>query len=202
MTIPAPPITDCLTDEALALAAQAGNRAAFTQLVERYSSRLYCFLRQKVRNNQDAEDLVQETFMRAFQKIRLYDSRWRFSTWLYTVAARLAVSHYRKHRERPVPAPVVETPPDPQDVLHRQEEAAQVWTLARDLNPDYFQLLWLRYQEEMPIKDIAHVVQRTRLQVRVQLHRARGALARKLVDGYPEAIPAESAGTRQTVSCG
>jgi RNA polymerase sigma-70 factor (ECF subfamily) len=191
------------SDEELAVAAQEGCRGSFSLLVDRYSARLFCFLRQKVGTDQDAEDLVQETFMRSFEKIRLYDPRWRFSTWLYTIAARQAVSHYRKHRDRHVPPPPPpDAAPDPQETLHRREEAHQVWSLARELRPEYYQLLWLRYREDMPIKDMARVLRRTQVQVRVQLHRARNALARQMPVELDDNAPEAAAAARQHVSCG
>lgn len=175
-----------LPDEELAVRSSAGSRAAFEELVSRYAPRLFYFLRPKSQSHQDIEDLVQETFLRAFQNIERYDSRWKFSTWLYTLAVRLAISRYRSQKtklsqldpERP------ECPsPGPPEIMIAKEEAQKnknIWNLAMTLDPRQYEVLWLRYAEDMPIKDIARAMKKSQAGVRVLLHRARLNLGEKL----------------------
>ena len=63
----------------------------------RHEARLFHFLCQKAPSRQDAEDLTQQTFVNAWQKLHLFRSDARFVTWIYTIARNLTVSHYRKH---------------------------------------------------------------------------------------------------------
>ncbi|MEE8146382.1 MAG: sigma-70 family RNA polymerase sigma factor, partial [Longimicrobiales bacterium] len=72
--------------------AQTGSLSSFAELVARFEGRLFNFLLRRTRCVADAEDLAQDTFVRAWQRIRRYDPRWRFSTWLFTIAHRLAVT--------------------------------------------------------------------------------------------------------------
>jgi RNA polymerase sigma-70 factor (ECF subfamily) len=90
-----------LPDEELVARASAGSRAAFEELVARYTPRLFFFLRRKSGSDDvDVEDLIQETFVRAFRNIDRYDTRWKFSTWLYTMAVRIAISRYRSQKTK------------------------------------------------------------------------------------------------------
>src|SRR6478672_168395 len=89
-----------LSPEDLAERAAAGSVPSFGELVTRFEVRVFNFLLRKMGSRADAEDLTQESFVRAWERITSYDRQWRFSTWLFTIASRLAVSHYR--RQRPV----------------------------------------------------------------------------------------------------
>ena len=179
-----------LSDEELAAAAQAGSRRSFEELVHRYTHRLYYFLRPKMSTRQDTEDLVQETFLKTYRNISRFDSTYKFSTWLYTTAARLVISFYRK---RQVSEPVLENPtstPDPQDQAIAAEKARDLWDMARKLQPQQYQALWLRYAEDLSLKEIASVMKKNQVHVRVLLHRARSNLIKKL---NPDALSREIA---------
>ncbi len=175
-----------LPDEELASRAAAGSRAAFEDLVKKYAPRLFYFLKPKSQTDQDVEDLVQETFVRAFQNIARYDSRWEFSTWIYTIAFRLAVSRHRAQKTRmPLLGPEnLERPdPGPPEIMIENEEAQRyenIWNLAMTLSPGQYEVLWLRYVEDMTVKDIARAMKRTQVGIRALLHRARLKLGEKL----------------------
>src|SRR4030066_729639 len=129
------------TDEDLAARAAAGSRPSFEQLVSRYSLRLFHFLRSRSGSDEDVEDLVQETFLKAYRNIGRYDPQRKFSTWLFTVAIRLSISRHRSQRAKPLPldSEGPEHPsPRPQEALIRKEEAQKagsIWFLARTLKP-------------------------------------------------------------------
>jgi RNA polymerase sigma-70 factor (ECF subfamily) len=184
-------------DEELAARAAAGSNAAFEALVSKYSTRLFFFLRRRCKSEADIEDLIQEAFLRAFRSIGRYDPRWKFSTWLYTTAARLAVSRHRSRRAEPLPleaATAESQSPGPQEVLIRKEEVevgANIWELARSLKPSEYEALWLRYAEEMPVKDISRTMKKTQVGVRALLHRSRLKLGKLMTS------PASSAGLRE-----
>jgi len=194
------------TDEELAAQATAGSRSAFEELVSRHNLHLFHFLRSRSGSDQDVEDLVQETFLKAYRNIRRYDPRWKFSTWLYTIAVRIMISRHRAAKAPAVPldAEGLETPaPGPQELLMRKEEtgnAGNIWFLARTLRPNEYEVLWLRYAEEMPLKEIARTMKRTLVGVRVLLHRSRLKLGKKLRETSPAAGLAEAAGAGQGMS--
>lgn len=171
---------DRLSDEELACQAQAGSRSSFDELVSRYCQRLFYFLRSRMGTDQDAEDLVQETFLKAFNNLHRFDPAYKFSTWLYTSAIRLNISFFRKNRTRESRFISAGTEMDPQEKMMREEDSRNLWNTARKLPSSQFQVLWLRYIEEMSVPDIAVVLKKREVSVRVLLHRARLRLAEQL----------------------
>ena len=169
-----------LSDEELVAKAQTGSRRCFNELVRRYSHRLFYFLRPKVTTDEDTEDLVQETFLKAYRNINRFDSNYKFSTWLYTSAARLAISFYRKKRLNEGISVFNPSSPDPQEEMILEEDSKNLWNIAQTLQANQYQALWLRYMEELSLKEIALVMKKNRVHVRVLLHRARLNLIKQL----------------------
>jgi RNA polymerase sigma-70 factor (ECF subfamily) len=169
-----------LSDEELASEVAAGSRSSFEELVSRYSSRLFYFLRYRFETDQDIEDLIQETFLKAFRNIDRFNPERKFSTWLYTIAIRQAISRFRSEKKKStshVPSP---SPPDPQEIVIQKEESQNIWHLASKLGERQYEALWLHYGEDMPIKDMAKILKKKPTTIRVLLHRARLNLAKKI----------------------
>jgi RNA polymerase sigma-70 factor, ECF subfamily len=172
------------TSSAESLAVRAGQgdvlaRDCFGELVTRYQVRLFNFLLRRVRSRQDAEDLTQEAFVRAWERIRSYNPSWRFSTWLFTIGSRLAITRHR--RSRPCAgSPAVESAPQ-RERPAPAAGAARIWHLAAScLSEDQHTALWLRYVEDLAIDEISVVMDKSQVAVRVCLFRARQALAARL----------------------
>ncbi len=169
-----------MSSEELARRSQDGCRASFAELAERYAGPLLQFLAHRTNNIHDAEDLVQETFILAYKKIGRYRSSYKFSTWLFTIARRLAASRSRAAARRPVLGPCRRSSPQPQEMAARREAAHGLWAAAGTLPLGQYQVLRLRYAEQMSIKQIAKVMGKSRVGIRVLLYRARMELAEKL----------------------
>lgn len=90
------------SDEELIQRFQNGDAYAFDQLVIRYKDRLLNFVYNFIRSRIDAEDIVQETFLRLYKNKHLYKRIAKFSTWLYTIAANLAKTELRKRKRRSI----------------------------------------------------------------------------------------------------
>jgi RNA polymerase sigma-70 factor, ECF subfamily len=172
-----------VSDEELARQTQAGSLTAFEELVYRYEGRIYAFVSRCCRNGTDAREVTQETFVRAFQAIGQFDPRRGFASWLFTIARRKAIDHHRAARHTVGEEAIDEQldDEDPSELLARQEEQRNLWRLARaKLSEAQFQVLWLRYAEEMTVAEIARVVSKTQIHVKVILFRAREVLGRAL----------------------
>jgi RNA polymerase sigma-70 factor (ECF subfamily) len=167
---------DKMSDVELASSALAGSRSCFEQLAIRYVERLFHFLRPRVGTEQDTEDLVQETFLKVYLNLNRYDPAYKFSTWLYTVASRLAISFHRKKRLPETPLMMASTPGDPRMAFFLEEDIWNIWSTARELPPDQFQALWLRYVENMSMAEISSIMKKSRVHIRVLLYRARSKL--------------------------
>jgi len=89
------------TDEELILAVQEGDNRAFDILVDRYKNRLFAYLLRMLSDRDKAEEIAQETFVRAYMNADKYRTIARFSTWLYTIGTNLVRNHIRKMKRRP-----------------------------------------------------------------------------------------------------
>lgn len=195
--------------EELARAARAGSDPAFSQLALRLQRPLYRFLLLHSGSAADAEELTQETFLRAWQAIERYDDRWRFTTWLYTIARRQAASLHRssvRRRTVRVPDEFDSGEPDPISASAAAEQRSNLWDLAsRVLSNDQRAALWLRYAEDMEPREIARVLGKGAGQLRVTLFRARRILARHLdradVPGAPSKTNDRAAADVSPATC-
>lgn len=184
------------SERELVASALAGCRDGFAELVRRHMTSLQYFLG---RHNQevDVEDLVQETFLRAYRSLDRYDPRWRFSTWLFTIARRLSLDEARRRRrpgatpndplprsfglsddEGRMPELVDADQPSPAEIAESRESRRNIWAAARSvLREEEWTSLWLFYVEEMSVKEIAQVQNKKTSAVKTMLHRARKRLA-------------------------
>jgi RNA polymerase sigma-70 factor, ECF subfamily len=160
---------------------------AATELSDRFSPRLILLLERRLSGRRsDAEDIAQESLSRAFARLNQFDSNYQFSTWLYTIAFRLAVDFLRKEKRRPKIYPIDEIEPDAIACQNRNQPttsdlADDAWGIARTiLVESEFTMMWLRYGEGLSIQEIATVVQKTQIGVRVQLHRSRIKLQKEI----------------------
>ena len=126
-----------------------------------------------------AEDLAQDVFVKAHRAMGRYREGHSFAAWIYTIARRTAISHLRRlHRQdRPLEVESVDTR-DPASIAGDRDERESLWNQARRLLKEpQFTALWLRYGEDLSIRDTAAAMQRSRTSVKVLLHRARARLA-------------------------
>jgi RNA polymerase sigma-70 factor, ECF subfamily len=179
-------------DEELARHAQAGSFAAFETLVQRHETRLYRFLRGCTGGDADARDLVQTTFVTAYQALAQYRPSHPFGPWLFTIARRKFIDHYRAQSARAVAVdpPESSDPEYPATALSRREEQSDFWARVRDLvSVDQFQALWFHYHEELSLRDIAKALNRSVVGVKVLLFRARQILLQRLTSDSALARP-------------
>ena len=165
-------------------ACRDGCADCFEELVRRFQTPLLHFLVRRGNSLHDAEDLVQETFLRAYFNLEKFRPAWRFSTWIFTIANRLAVSSRRRKPRpmssgKPLEAPNREM--NPLISAETNEYRGNLWDAAQEiLEPDAFTALWLGYVEAMPADEIGLVLGRNANAVRILMHRARTRLAERL----------------------
>lgn len=175
--------------EELADRSREGCRASFEALVGHFEKRIFQFLYQMTRNQHDAEDLTQVTFLKAFQNIHRYQSNRAFGAWLFTIAKRTALNHFRdSHPAEELGPEIPAATENPSRLLEIEDARSGLWKIARTLKPEQYEALWLRYAEGFSISEISRIMRCNSLRVRVLLHRSRAALARKLTDFNPGAV--------------
>jgi RNA polymerase sigma-70 factor (ECF subfamily) len=168
------------SDEQLAFKAQRGCASSFEELVRRYQTRLLNFLRRRTANAADAEDLTQDTFVRAYENLHRFNESGRFSTWLFTIARRLCINHGQKKRPKANSEAlhsIESLTSSPEQTVSDRENRRQLWDLAAEiLNERQMTAIWLYYVEGMSVAQIAPVVERSRVAVKMILFRARKKL--------------------------
>ncbi len=173
------------TDEELARRAQAGCTASFEELVRRLQTPLVHFLRQTVRPD-EADDVAQDTFLRAYENLHRYNGSSRFGTWLFTIGRRLCLNANRRARpagDAPLPDTVEAHDRPPPQIADERERHARLWQVAaRSLTELEYAAVWLYYVEGMGTADIGRVVGRSRVAVKTMLFRSR----RKLMEALDE----------------
>jgi RNA polymerase sigma-70 factor (ECF subfamily) len=172
--------------------AHGGCADSCTELSRRFRPRLVKLIAVQLGGQYfDAEDIAQEALARAFQHIDRFDPRYRFSTWLYTIAIRLAHDFARSQRRRPRPLSLndVDCASWESTVAaqaQRQEEVGNLWATAkRVLSQDQYTAMWLRYGEDLSAAEVSKVMRKSRIGVRVLLHRARLALVAEIDPQHP-----------------
>jgi RNA polymerase sigma-70 factor (ECF subfamily) len=172
-----------ISDEELARRAREGCARSFETLVGRFQVPLIHFLRQRT-NAAEAEDLAQDTFLRAYENLDRYDPGRRFSTWLFTIGYRLCANARRKTRpagdDRHL-GEVESDQPTPDDAVSGREGRGRLWeTAVTMLSEPEFTAVWLHYVEDLPTAEIGSILGRSRGAVKTMLLRSRRKLSHVL----------------------
>ena len=182
-----------LTDEQLVEAALDGSDNAFAEIVQRYQDRLLRFLLARSATRADAEDAIQDTFINAYRYLASFDSRWRFSTWIYRIAVRNMAKQRRPERHDADVELTGDGDPLAACIAHSEQE--NVWLAARRLLPDdAYDAMWLRYVEDLSVKEISTALDRSVSWTKVTLMRGRRRLSENFAAGSPAVIESESYG--------
>jgi RNA polymerase sigma-70 factor (ECF subfamily) len=173
-------------DQGLIDACRRGQTEAFGLLVRRYQDRLYPTVLRLTGSAEDAHDLLQETFLRAYRKLSLFQGESGFYTWVYRIAVNLALSD-RRRRKSARPAVALSSretfdPPDdpaqtdPAGPLERAERDARVQNALSALAPDHRAVVVLKDLDGLRYEEIAEMLNIPVGTVRSRLHRARNEL--------------------------
>lgn len=175
---------------------QAGQEAALNELMNRHATAVFHFLWRMTGNEEDANDLAQETFVRVFKSCKSFRPSERFTTWLFTIAANLARNHFRwraRHPHLSLDAENAETEqslgstlpanaPPPSEAALAGERARAVRTAVRKLPEDLRAAIVLCEWEEQSVAEAAKILEATPKAVESRLYRARQLLRERLKD--------------------
>ena len=193
ITIDAPPSPEA-RDRADMKKLQAGHDAALNDLMERHATPVFHFLCRMVGNEEDANDLAQETFVRVFKSAKSFHADQKFSTWLFTIAANLARNHFRWRSRHPNLSLDAENPETeqtlgsllpakglaPNEEALATERAAAVRAAVKNLPEDLRAAMVLCEWEERSVADAAIILETTPKAVESRLYRARQVLRERL----------------------
>jgi RNA polymerase sigma-70 factor (ECF subfamily) len=173
-----------MNDQQVARLVQTGDRQAFGTLVERYGAKLLRYARKFLFDHEDAEDQVQEAFIKAYTNIQGFDPARQFSPWMYRIAHNQFITAIKKRGREPVAfvdldvfVPHLRSDADPGRDADRAEMRAMLDRGLSALGPKYREPLVLYYYEEMDYREIADILRIPVSTVGVRLLRAKAALA-------------------------
>lgn len=181
------------TDEELVRKSKEGDERAFGELISRYESKVYSLALKMVRNPEDAEDVLQDTFLRAYRGIKSFQGASTFSTWVYRITANSALMRLRKKQlptvsiedadERETPVNIADWTPGPVEQLLNRELQQVMDEAIQALPPEFRQVFVLRDIEEMSNAEVADILDLSVAAVKSRLHRAR-LKVRNRIAGY------------------
>jgi RNA polymerase sigma-70 factor (ECF subfamily) len=177
-------------DVRLMLAFRDGDGAAFDQLFQRWAGRVLRYLERMLRDAGAAEELAQEVFVRVFRARETYRPEARFSTWLYTIATRLALNELRRPQRRHAHDStdveggaglrLASDAPSADRVADARQRGADVDAVLATLPERQRSALWLSAVEGHSYAEVAAALDTSEKSVKALVHRARSALARAL----------------------
>ena len=165
------------SDAELVLLVQSGQKEAFDEIDRRYRTLLYKFLLRYPNGAEYAEELCQQTLVKAYVVINQIQSGEKLSGWLHRIAFRLMAAQGRRCRTVSLENfdHWESLFPDAND--HRNDDLGNIWQVVeKELSAEEFKILCLKYREDLSIAQIAEIVEKKETAVRVQLHRIRKKL--------------------------
>jgi RNA polymerase sigma-70 factor (ECF subfamily) len=178
-----------LSDWQLVQKCQAGDIASFQELVSRYHQKVYMVIVGLLRNPDDAMEVAQESFFRAYRKITSFQGQSSFYTWLYRIAVNICIDHQRRQKRNPLEfresmdevfEQQNEVARDPFSDVHDRELREKMLSAIDDLTPEHKAVIVLRTLEGMSYKDIGQILGCSEGTVMSRLHYARKKLQNKL----------------------
>ena len=193
--MPTPPPFDTLPDSVLILRFQSGDPGIFHQLYLRHRDRIHGVILSVVCHPEDALDLTQEVFLKAYQRLNTFKHASQFYSWLYRIAINRCIDYMRRQSKHHVliDEPFCEEmfyrePANPLASLERSEFYRQLHAALPALTPNQRNVFVLRYQEDLPLKAIAHRLGRSTGTIKSHLFHARRTLHHQLLPYFQCAL--------------
>jgi RNA polymerase sigma-70 factor (ECF subfamily) len=187
------PLTPTTTDQDVVLAARRGSDAAYRELVRRYERPVFSLIFRMVRDRELAEDLTQETFIKALNALASYRPEFKFSSWIFKIANNAAIDQLRRREVDTLSldgSPSAETPDaveatalqvgskgeTPLDELEAREIGTAIEGAIGKLRPEYRACILLRHVEGLAYEEISEQLNLPLGTVKTYIHRARNEL--------------------------
>ncbi len=166
-----------------------GDQIAFTFLLDTYWNEVYNFMLQRVENENDAEDVTIETFVKAFDKIATYNPEFQFNTWLIAIAKNVHIDMLRKKKttifvtttNNSAAYTIADTSPSIEDVLITEQNLSRLLQFIKKLKPSYQEIIQMRYFQEMSYQEIAADLNEPLNNIKIKILRAKKLLAEIII---------------------
>ena len=185
-----------LTDTEIIKRVLAGEQALYAQLVQRYQSYVFTLVLRFTDNREDAEEISQDVFVKAYRSLADFRGEAKFSTWLYTIVRTSCITFLRKRRldttsldnERTSLQVESRESGFTANAIEQKSKHAMVNAAIRLLSPDDCQILTLFYKGEQSLEEIGRVMGLEPNTIKVKLHRARNRLKEKMEKHFSYAV--------------
>ena len=167
--------------------AKEGDQVAFTFLLDFFWNEVYGFMLKRTENETDTEDIVIETFAKAFDKIATYNPEYGFNTWLIAIAKNVHIDLLRKKKsshfveitdeEDQQAYNVADSTPTVEDQLIKEQNLSSLLNCIKQLKPQYQEVIQFRYFQELSYQEIADQLGEPLNNVKIKLLRAKKLLA-------------------------
>ena len=164
-----------------------GNLQVYSVLIDRYKHMVFTLAKKMLKNKEDAEEVAQDAFLKAYKGLSNFKGESKFSTWLYRITYHRSLDYIKKNQRR---LPTNDIPiedvrslavvEEGLDALEQKERRQQIKEAIEILPGDDSVLLTLHYFQELSIKEIAQILDKTEGAIKVNLHRSRKRLAKIL----------------------
>ena len=189
-------MTTGFTDNEIISQVLTGNQGAYAQLVYRYQNYVFTLVLRMVKSREDAEELSQDAFVKAYKYLKDFRGDSKFSTWLYTIVNNTCITFLRKKKleMQSLDNEQVFSRADNldsglrSDTVEQKSRQAMVNEAISLLNPDDAMVITLFYKAEQSLEETAAILGIEINAAKVRLHRARARLKEKMIAGYPEEI--------------
>jgi RNA polymerase sigma-70 factor (ECF subfamily) len=170
------------SDQDLARASAAGDRPAFGELVDTYQKNIYNLALRMTGNPEDAMDVTQSAFLKAYQNLSRFDPERKFFSWIYRIAVNEALTLIGKRRSTPLDSEPLARENSPERDTEGHETAEIVQAALGRLKPDYRTVIILRHFDGLSYREMSDIVGVAEKTVKSRLFTARRELRALLVD--------------------
>lgn len=184
------------SDQRLVELALGGDSVAFNCLAGRYRDSIYKLYMQRMDGKaEDADDLVQETFIKVYLNLHSYNDHYTFGQWVYTIARNTFIDITRRRRgdvvsmdnpDENVAGLTVQGGPTPEETLITDQNRAEIDDIMKKVSPKYQKLIELRFFKEYSYEEIVAELKMPLGTVKTRIHRAREQLARLILENAGE----------------
>jgi len=161
-----------------------GDTDAFSELVSIYQGRLYNFILKMSKSREDAEEIVQEVFIKIYNNLYKYNEKYCFSTWAYTIALNTFKSEYKKkkrhlHKEINEGLTYRETEESPEEIVMYKENIDEMQTFLNTLSIENKAILVLKYVDDLSYKEIGEIFKISPEAAKMKIYRAKQTICKK-----------------------
>ncbi|MCI0531729.1 MAG: sigma-70 family RNA polymerase sigma factor [candidate division Zixibacteria bacterium] len=180
-------------DQDLVKQALEGDQMAYKALMRRHERAIFHVIFRLVRHSEESRDLVQETFMKAFASLATYKDQFRFSTWLYRIAANCSIDYIRKKkiealsldqpiqtRDSQVKIELPDTSQNPEAEWFRRKQIGSIQEAIDSLPESYREVILMRHKDEKSYQEISEILSLPVGTVKARIFRGRELLKKKL----------------------